>query len=68
VSLQQVVLGERRCWQVLADLLVAYYTTAAMAPTTLTVAVVVVAQITFVVGKVAHLVEAAVPDLLVPVQ
>jgi hypothetical protein len=67
-SLKQEELEGQQCWLALADLLAAYYMTVATALTTLTGAVVVVALITFVVGKVVHLVEAAALDSLVPVQ
>jgi hypothetical protein len=53
---------------VLADLLAVYYTTAVTALVMSMVAVAVVALITFVVGKVAHLAEVVVLDSLVLVQ
>jgi hypothetical protein len=68
VSLQQEVLEGQQCWLALADLLAAYYMTAATAPTTLTGAAVVVALITFVVVKVAHLVVVVALDSLALVQ
>jgi hypothetical protein len=68
VSLQQEALGEQRYWRVLEDLLAAYYMTVATALTTSTGVEAVVALITFVVGKVAHLVAVGVLDLLALVQ
>jgi hypothetical protein len=67
-SLQQAALEEQQYWQALADLLVAYYTTVAMALIMLMVEVEAAALITFVVGKVAHLAEVVALDSLVPVQ
>jgi hypothetical protein len=68
VSLQQEELEGQQCWLVLEDLLAAYYMTVATALTTSTGVEAVVALITFVVGKVAHLVAVGVLDLLALVQ
>jgi hypothetical protein len=67
-SLQQAALEEQQYWQALADLLVAYYTTVAMALIMLMVEVEAAALITSAVVKVVHQVAVAVLDLLVPVQ